>query len=179
MESKVLYNGEECTLCDEYIDVGYMAENFTAQDLHGNDVTIRRSHPNKAMSLIVSYPHLGNGFIDEILKLDEMLSHIEVDIYCSFIFPSSLEEKTVLSNRLKKFEVYFDSEEEFGALYATQIVDGPLEGLLTKALFLISKDGAIFYLEMPKELEKPFDLERLRAELNRAYVTYTGVGCHG
>ena len=69
--------------------------------------------------------------------------------------------------------------DEFGPMYGTKIVQGDLENKLAKALFLISKDGAIFYLEFLKNLEENFDLERLRVELNKAYITYTGVGCHG
>jgi peroxiredoxin len=83
-----------------------------------------------------------------------------------------------LKNRLEKFKIYFDCEDEFGGMYGTQIVSGTLEGMLTKALFLISKDGAIFYLDMPDDISKPLDLERLQVELNKAYVSYTGVGCH-
>jgi len=179
MESKILYNSEVCHLCDEYIDVGYMAENFQATDLYGKKVEIHRSHPNKAMTLIISLPHLEGNFLDEILALDAMMSHIEVDIFCSLILSPSLAQTPLLANRLKKFKHYYDTQGEYGSLYATQIVDGSLEGMLTKALFLISKDGAIFYMQMPHDLQTPFDLERLRIELNRAYTTYTGVGCHG
>jgi hypothetical protein len=46
-------------------------------------------------------------------------------------------------------------------------------------MFLISKDGAVFYLDMPNDLSDPFDLDRLRVELNKAYTSYNGTGCHG
>jgi hypothetical protein len=64
-------------------------------------------------------------------------------------------------------------------MYGTEIINGNLTNLLTKSLFLISKDGAVFYLDMPQDLDTPLDLERLQIELNKAYTTYTGVGCHG
>jgi len=79
---------------------------------------------------------------------------------------------------LKKFEILIDSEQEFGGMYGASIEDGSLESKLTKSLFLIGKDGAIFWLEVPEDLSKELDLERLQVELNKAYVTYTGVGCH-
>jgi peroxiredoxin len=101
-----------------------------------------------------------------------------VPIYCYFVFAKQLKQKAILNNRLEKFELIIDSEEEFGNMYGTKIVSGSLNDMLTKSLFLISKDGAIFYLELPEELEKPLNLERLQVELNKAYVSYTGTGCH-
>jgi peroxiredoxin len=73
----------------------------------------------------------------------------------------------------------FDINEEFASMYGTKIVSGSLENRLTKALFLIGKDGAIYHIDMPSNLDSPLDLERIRAELNKAYQSYTGAGCHG
>ena len=64
-------------------------------------------------------------------------------------------------------------------MYGTKIVSGTLENRLTKALFLIGKDGAIYHIDMPENLEKPLDLEKIRLALNKAYHSYTGAGCHG
>jgi peroxiredoxin len=179
MESNVVYKGESLELCEDFIDIGYMAENVEVTDSKGELKEIKRSHPDKSMTLLISFPHGQEGFIDEILKIDELLHHIQVDIHCYMIFDGSFEEQSVIKNRLKKFEVVLDTEDEFGSMYGTKLVSGSLENKLTKSLFLISKDGAVFYLEMPSDLEKQFDLERLRIELNKAYTSYTGVGCHG
>ena len=64
-------------------------------------------------------------------------------------------------------------------MYGTKIVKGNIAPDLCKSLFLISKDGAIFYVDMPINIEKHFDLEQLASELNKAYAIYNGVGCHG
>ena len=64
-------------------------------------------------------------------------------------------------------------------MYGTKIVSGTLENRLTKALFLIGKDGAIYHIDMPSNLDSPLNLERIRAELNKVYQSYTGAGCHG
>jgi len=179
MEYEIVYKGEGNTLTEDFIDVGYMAESVEVEDLYGKNIILKRSHTDKAMSLFISFPNLGNGFIKEIEIIDKFMNAIQVDIHCYLIFASQIEEKVALKNRLNKFQVVFDTENEFGSMYGTQIVHGNLEGLLTKSLFLISKDGAIFYLDMPQDLDKPLDLERLQIELNKAYTTYTGVGCHG
>jgi len=179
MQSSVKYQDESIELCEDFIDVGYMAENIEVTDSQGESIEIKRSHPDKSMTLLVSFPHDKNGFMDEILVMDELLSKIQVPLNCYFIFDKDYKVDTVLKNRLKKFTLVLDRDDEFGNMYGTKIVSGSLEDKLTKSLFLISKDGAIFYLEMPNDLSKEFDLERLRVELNKAYTSYTGVGCHG
>ena len=179
MESNINYMGEDIELCEEFIDVGYMAENIEVLDSKGETFEIKRSHPDKSMSLLVSYPNDKNGFMDEILKMDELLSKIQVPLNCYYIFDKDYKIDTVLKNRLKKFQIVLDADDEFGNMYGTKLVSGSLEDKLTKSMFLISKDGAIFYLDMPNDLSKPFDLDRLRVELNKAYTSYTGTGCHG
>lgn len=178
MESELTYKNEALTLCDDFTDVGYMADNFEAMDFYGNPIEVKRSHPDRAMTLLVSFPSYNKDFKEEILKLDAFLSHLQVEVYCYLLFDFVIPEATVLQNRLTKFRLLFDSDDEFGSMYGTKIVSGSLEDRLTKSLFLIGKDGAIFYIDMPKELEKPLGLDRLQIELNKAYTSYTGVGCH-
>lgn len=179
MESKIKYNDELLELCEDFIDVGYMAENFEAMDLNGDIVEVKRSHTDKAMTLLLSFPHAKEEFLSEILRLDAMMALIQVPIYCYILFDRDGEDKEVLKAKLEKFTLLFDTQDEFGSMYGTKLVSGTLEDKLTKALFLISKDGALFYLDMPSDLQKPLDAERLRVELNKAYASYTGVGCHG
>jgi peroxiredoxin len=179
MESDLIYNNETFELTDDFIDVGYMAENIEVEDLNSEVFEIKRSHSDGAMTLLISFPNNDEIFMDELLKIDEFLNHIQVPIYCYFLFSKNFEQLDLLNSKVKKFQIVVDNDEEFGNMYGTKIVSGSLEDLLTKSLFLISKDGAIFYLEMPQNLETPLNLERLQVELNKAYVTYTGVGCHG
>ncbi|MEA3288612.1 MAG: hypothetical protein U9Q04_00410 [Campylobacterota bacterium] len=178
MESNMVYKGKEFELTEDFIDIGYMAENIEVTDFYGKTKEIKRSDEKGSMTLLISFPFIQDGFLDEILVLDKFMSNIQVDINCYFIFSNNCPEKSAIKNRLEKFEIVYDTEDEFGNMYGTKIVSGELEDKLTKALFLISKDGAVFYLDMPDDLEKPIDLERLQVELNKAYVTYTGVGCH-
>lgn len=175
----MIYKNEEFELCDDFIDIGYMAENVKVTDFYGHKITLQRSHSDKSMSLFVSFPYFGNGFVDEMLKLDTLLKTIQVPINCYLIFNQEMLDKTALKNRLEKFEIVFDSEDEFGNMYGMRIVDGSLQDKLTKGLFLINKDGSVFYLDIPDDLDKPLDIDRLIVELNKAYATYTGAGCHG
>jgi peroxiredoxin len=178
MESEIVYKEEHLALCEDFTDVGYMADNFEAMDFYGNLLEIKRSHPNKSMTLLVSFPAYDERFKEEILKLDAFLNLLQVDVNCYLIFDFVLPDMVPLENKLTKFTLIFDTENEFGSMYGTKIVSGSLTDKLTKSLFLISKDGAIFYIDMPMNLETPLNLDRLQIELNKAYISYTGVGCH-
>jgi peroxiredoxin len=178
MESDIIFKNEQYDLCDDFIDIGYMAENFEATDTNGQSKEIKRSHSDGSMSLFISFPDTSDDFSAEILRVDQFMSKIQVPIQCYFVFNEETKDTATMNNKLEKFEILFDTEDEFGNMYGTKIVSGNMADKLTKALFLVSKDGAVFFLDMPKDLEKEFDLERLQVELNKAYVTYTGVGCH-
>ena len=179
MHSYIIYKEEQMELCDDFMEVGFMGENITVDDFYGNPLQIKRSHSDQSMTLLLSFPSFSNGFREEILKLDAFLSHITVPTFTYLLFDAPFEEQTALKNHLNRLEIVFDTHGDFGSMYGTQIVSGSLENKLTKSLFLISKDGAIFYLDMPENLEIPFGLERLQVELNKAYISYTGAGCHG
>ena len=174
MKSKITYKNEELELTDDFVDIGYMADNFDAVDINNNEVTIKKASPNRNIQLFLSFPFF-DEFSEEIITFDEFISAAKIDIFTYVIF----SEKTTLSYKFKKLIPIFDINEEFANMYGTKIVSGTLENRLTKALFLIGKDGAIYHIDMPENLEKPLDLEKIRLALNKAYHSYTGAGCHG
>lgn len=175
----MLYKNLKIELCEDFMDIGYMAENFLAKDLNSESFEVNRSHKDKSMTLLISFPILNSEFKMEILKIDKFLSAIEVPINCYFLFDSISDEIKNLDSEIEKFKILIDSDAEFASLYGTQIISENLKNSLTKSLFLISKDGAIFYIDMPDNLEEFLNLDRLQIELNKAYLTYNGVGCHG
>jgi peroxiredoxin len=174
--SKIFYKGETLEITDDFIDVGYMAENVEVETIEKKALEIKRSHGDDSMTLLVSLPQI---LLDEAAALDKFLSAIKVPIHCYLILDQRRQEGQESLKKLQKLEVVFDSQEEFGGMYGTKIVTGSMVQDLCKSLFLISKEGAIFYVDMPENLEDGFDFERLALELNKAYVVYTGVGCHG
>ena len=174
MKSKIIYKNEEMKLTDEFIDIGYMAENFDLININNEEITIKKASPNRNIQLFLSFPNF-DDFSEEIIAFDEFISGAKIDIFVYLIF----NEKINLSYDFKKIIPIFDINEEFANMYGTKIVSGTLENRLTKALFLIGKDGAIYHIDMPSNLDSPLDLERIRAELNKAYQSYTGAGCHG
>ena len=174
--SKIFYKNEILEITDDFIDVGYMAENVAVEDTNGDIFEIQRSHGDNSMTLLVSLPQI---LLDEVATLDKFLSAIKVPIHCYLILAKRAQEGQEGLKKLQKLEAVFDVQEEFGGMYGTKIVTGSMAPDLCKSIFLISKEGAIFYIDMPENLEDGFDFERLALELNKAYVVYTGVGCHG
>jgi peroxiredoxin len=174
MNSKITYKSEQLELIDDFIDIGYMAENFDAFDLDKNNISIKRASPNRNIQIFLSFPSF-DEFSDEIISFDNFINNVKIDIFTYVIFSKELN----ISYKFKKLIPIFDINEEFANMYGTKIVSGSLENRLTKALFLIGKDGAIYHIDMPNNLEKLLDSERIRVELNKAYQSYTGVGCHG
>ena len=174
MKSKILYKNEEMQLTDDFIDIGYMAENFDVINLNNEEVNIKKASPNRNIQVFLSFPNF-DDFSEEIIAFDEFINDAKVDIFTYIIF----NENIVFPYEFKKIIPVFDVNEEFANMYGTKIVSGSLENRLTKALFLIGKDGAIYHIDMPNNLSSPLDLYRIRTELNKAYQSYTGAGCHG
>ncbi len=168
------YKNENFDLIDELIDVGYMAEEFEAENLQGETIQIKKASPNRMIQIFLSFPNF-EEFKDEIIEFDEFMNDAKVEIFTYIIFARN----TNIPYEFKKLIPIFDVNGEFGEMYGTKIVSGSLEDELTKALFLIGKDGAVYHIDMPENLENPLNIERIRIEVNKVYQSYTGVGCHG
>lgn len=167
------YKNEEFEITDELIDIGYMAENVDVEDIEGKEFTIKKASPSRTIQIFLSFPDF-EEFKEEILFFDDFMhdAKVEINTYIFFSRPINLPQ-------FKKIIPVFDINDEFAEMYGTKIVSGSMENKLTKALFIIGKDGAIYHIDMPEDLENPLDIERVRVELNKVYQSYTGVGCHG
>lgn len=174
MNSKITYKNESFELIDEFIDVGYMAEDIEAVGLNNQALHISKNSPNRTIQIFMSYPSF-EEFKDEIMAFDHFMECAQVEIFTYILFSEPLD----FSYTFKKLIPAFDVNDDYGNMYGTKIVSGSLENKLTKALFLIGKDGAIYHIDMPANLENSFNMERIRVELNKVYQSYTGVGCHG
>ncbi|WP_321313354.1 hypothetical protein [Halarcobacter sp.] len=169
----MIYKNEEFKITDEIIDIGYMAEDVDVEDVKDQELTIKKASPERTIQIFLSYPDF-EDFKEEIIFFDDFINDSKVEINTYLFFNKKIELP-----KLKKLIPVFDVNNEFGEMYGTKIVSGSMENKLTKALFIIGKDGAIYHIDIPQDLEKPLDIERVRVELNKVYQSYTGVGCHG
>lgn len=170
----MIYKNEKFELIDEFIDVGYMAENINALDINGNEIIIKKASPNRMIQILLSFPNF-DEFKEEIIAFDEFMNEAKVEILTYVIFNKKID----FNYNFKKIIPVFDVNEDYACMYGTKIVSGRLEDCLTKALFLVGKDGAIYHIDMPEDLENGLGMDRIRIELNKVYQSYTGVGCHG
>ena len=168
------YKNETFELIDDFIDIGYMAEDIEALTFEQTKLLIKKASPNRSIQIFVSFPDFEN-FKDEIIAFDAFINEAKVEIFTYIIFDKNVQ----CDYQFKKIRPVLDIEEEYGNMYGTKIVSGSMTDKLTKALFIIGKDGAVYHIDMPNDLEKPLDMERVRVELNKVYQSYTGVGCHG
>lgn len=170
----MIYKNETFELTDDFIDIGYMAEDIEAKAFDGQKVLITKASPNRSIQIFLSFPNF-EDFKEEIIAFDEFINEAKVEIYTYIIFDKNVK----CDYAFKKIIPVLDIEDDYGNMYGTKIVSGSLEDKLTKALFIIGKDGAVYHIDMPNNLEDSFDIERIRVELNKVYQSYTGVGCHG
>ncbi|WP_320035621.1 hypothetical protein ACMC56_00390 [Campylobacterota bacterium DY0563] len=169
----MIYKNEEFKITDEIIDIGYMAEDVDVENIEGQEFTIKKASPDRTIQIFISFPNF-EDFKEEIESFDNFMNDSKVEINTYLFFNKEIELP-----KLKRIIPVFDVNDEFGEMYGTKIVSGSMENKLTKALFIIGKDGAIYHIDIPEDLEKPLDMERVRVELNKVYQSYTGVGCHG
>jgi hypothetical protein len=177
MSHQVTYNDEVLSLADDAMEEGYMAQSIVVGTPYADKFTIQRSSKNISMTILYSVPNL--EFEEEIMQIDNFLSLLQVPIQGYLIFDRPLQGAQKLQKKLKIMQVVYDNHNEFGAWYGTKIIDGSLADSLCKSLFLISKDGAVFYVDLPHDMSDKINLERLHIALNKAFTIYTGVGCHG
>ena len=175
---RVEYKSELNELIDEYMEVGYMAEPIEVSTIDGNFLTIADQKSDRTLQLLASFPN-ESEFEADIIEFDKFFDDLKIELKLYMIFAQSSEYIEQLAKKLNHFEVVIDREGEYGQMYGTVYVSGALTAQLTKAIFLIGKDGAIYLDDMPSSLETSFKLELLVSELNKAYAAYTGVGCHG
>lgn len=148
---------------DMPLDIGYASQKVTITDINGSKFVI--GGQNGKTQLLITSPFIDDEFVKELKELG---------INASFI----ASNKNMTNPNLKNIDFYIDSDGEFGDFYGVRVKGEPFDGKFTKAVILISKDGAIFYDEFLKDLDEKFNLENLLHKITAAQTCYTGKGCH-
>lgn len=174
----VKYQGEFFQTTDESLDVGYEAPKVTLKDFDNFDVEV--GGYKKIPQLIVSLPFLDGDSLKEIEALRECLNdfvksqiafYVVINDKKSYKLPEMIDEE--------RFTLVFDTPDEFGEYYGVKISNGSLKSKLLKAAFVVSKDGSLFYDEIPENLEDSLDNDKIFQKVVSTISQYTGVGCHG
>lgn len=166
-------NTSTMRLEDMPLDIGYASEKVTLKTKEGTSEVI--GGQNGATQLIVTAPFIDDSFISELKTLEASLpSGGEHEVTATLIVSRDTHDAPAL----ERFRFLIDSDEAFADWYGVRLSGDPLDGELTKALFIISKDGALFYDEFAKNLHDPFNAETALRKIYAAQECYTGKGCH-
>jgi peroxiredoxin len=170
---QIIYNTSSLTLEDLPLDVGYASEKVTLKNHSGESFTI--GGQNGATQLLISAPFINDALISQLHEIDTLLS---LNALGGITKALVVATDTHALPALEEWLVGYDYDEAFGDYYGVRLAKGELDGEFTKALFVISKDGALFYTEIPGDLNEPFSLEIALPKISASTSCYTGKGCH-
>lgn len=171
---QIRYQTSTLRLEDLPLDVGYASEKVTLEGASGETFTI--GGQNGSTQLIVTSPFVTDSLVSQLREIDTLLILNALGGVCKSLVVANAKHG---DPQLEEWRYGIDKEEAFGDYYGIRLAPGELESELTKALFVISKDGALFYSEIPDDLDKAFDTDRAIVKIAAAANCYTGKGCHG
>jgi hypothetical protein len=158
---------------DMPLDIGYASEKVTLQDREGKTRVV--GGQNGKTQLIVTAPFIDDAFKAELEAIAEGLpGGGGSDINATLVVANDSHDDPGVGT----FDFLVDSDNEFGDWYGVRLSGAPCDGELTKALFVISKDGALFYDEFAQNLHDKFKTDTLLRKIAAAQECYTGKGCH-
>lgn len=170
---QVKYKTYTMRLEDMPLDIGYASDKVSVKDKDNNEHII--GGQNGKTQLIITAPFMDESLQKELQEIEKELPNGgDYEVSASLIFANDLKDDL----NLAKFKLFIDDKEEFSDFYGVKLSGDPYGGELTKAIILISKDGAIFYDEFVGELDAKFNQETLMRKIYAAQTCYTGKGCH-
>lgn len=169
---QITYNRSTLTLEDIPLDVGYACEKVNLKEPGGESFSVGGQNGTQ---LIISAPFIDEKLLSQIEETQKLLSlNAMGDISKTLVVSTAGHGDP----QLKEWRFGFDEEEEFGDFYGVRLAGGELGGEFAKALFLVSKDGALFYDEVLRNLDGMFSLEKALPKIAAAINCYNGKGCH-
>ncbi len=170
---QVQFNTSTMHLNEMPLDIGYASEKVSIKDVQGKKHTL--GGQNGKTQLIITLPFIDATFEEELRNIAKGLPKGgEHEVVSSIIVANSEHE----APDIEGFDFYIDEDEEFSDYYGVRLSGKPCDGELTKAVILISKDGALFYDEFSKNICDSFNTATLGRKILAAQECYTGKGCH-
>lgn len=170
---QIRYRTSTLLLEDMPLDVGYASEKVTLKN--HSDETFSIGGQNGLTQLLISTPFIDDDFLIQLKEIDTLLSLNALQGITKAVIVANPKHS---DPQMEGWIFGADSDEAFGDYYGIRLAEGELGGEFAKALFVISKDGALFYTEIPGDLNEPFSLEKVLPKIAAATNCYTGKGCH-
>lgn len=158
---------------DEPLDVGYASQRVVVVDGENRDVEI--GGQNGKTQLILTAPFIDDALVEEYKEIVNSLPKNEqYEVVTNLVVASD----THPNPNIDGVNFLVDKKRELRDFYGVGLVGEPCDGELTKAVVLVSKDGAIFYDEFATNLHDKFNMPMLLHKVAAAQTCYTGKGCH-
>ena len=158
---------------DQPLDIGYASEKVSLKDASGQ--TRALGGQNGKTQLIITAPFIDDAFVEELRALEkELPKGGDYEVTTALVVANDAHKDPELDT----IDFMIDAEGEFGDWYGVRLVGEPCGGEFAKALFVISKDGALFYDEFAKNVYDAFSADTLLRKIAAAQLCYTGKGCH-
>lgn len=171
---QITYSTSILHLEDIPLDIGYASERVELKN--GSGEPFRIGGQNGATQLLISAPFIDDLLLSQLNEIDTLLSLNAIKGITKALIVAT--DKYPLP-ALEEWLSGHDYDEAFGDCYGVRLAGGELGREFAKALFIISKDGAVFYHEILKDLNGTFGLDKALAKIVAAQSCYSGKGCHG
>lgn len=170
---QIIYNTSTVRLEDMPLDVGYASERVSLSN--GANETFAIGGQNGTTQILITAPFIDDSLLSQIQELEELLGLNALGGITKALIVASAKHT---SPQMEGWMFGIDSDEAFGDFYGIRLVGDTLSGEFAKSLFILSKDGALFYHEILPDLSKPFSLDKALTKIVAAMSCYTGKGCH-
>jgi peroxiredoxin len=167
---QITHNTTLLELEDMPLDVGYGSERVELKNSTGEKFTI--GGQNGATQLLISAPFIDDALLSQLNEIDTLLS---LNALGGITKALIVANDTHTLPATEEWLVGYDYDEAFGDYYGVRLSNKEL----AKSLFIISKDGAVFYHEILGDLDAPFSIDKALTKIVAANSCYTGKGCHG
>ena len=166
----VLFKGILVTLVGSFVTPGTMAPDFS---LVKNDLSEYTLNDNKGKYVVLNiFPSLDTGVCAmSVRRFNEMASELpNTTVLCiskdlpfaqsRFCTVEGIENVVPLSD--------FRNTSSFGEAYGVLMKDGPLQGLLARAVVVINPQGEVVYSELVPEITQEPDYEAVLKVIPKA-----------
>jgi len=166
---QINHNNSILNLEDMPLDIGYTSEKVGLKNSAGAVISI--GGQNGVTQLLISAPFIDDTLITQLKEIDTLLSLNALGgITKALIVANEKHEIPVLEEWLSGY----DYDEAYGDYYGVRLTNKEL----AKTLYIVSKDGAVFYHEILNNVNEQFNIDKALAKIVAANSCYTGKGCH-
>lgn len=171
---QITYNTSIVHLEDMPLDIGYASERVKLSDGVSAEPFVVGGQSG-ITQLIITTPFIDEELLVQLGEIDVLLGLNALEGITKALVVATPKHE---NPNLEGWQFGIDTDEMFGDYYGIRLAKGELGGEFAKALFIVSKDGALFYDEILRDLNEPFSLEKALPKIAAAISCYTGKGCH-